>query len=279
MAPHLRFKGQGRKGEEAPLKVAVVGGTGGLGRLVVSELVERGDEVLALSRSEAALPRGASHRRVDLSDGEGLTAGVDGVEVVIDASNAPPAPRDRAREVLVEGSKRLLRAERETGVRHHVAVSIVGCDRVPMAYYGSKVAQEEAVASGPVPWSLLRATQFHSLLDWAFAGAARFGVVPTGRAPIQPVDPAIVASRLAGAAHAEPGGRLPDIAGPEVRTLTELAKAWRRIRGRRLLPLRIPMAGRTGRALRDGGLCEPGAAVGSPSFEQWLRESRGAGGP
>lgn len=249
------------------MKVAVVGGTGVLGRLVVAELAARGDDVLALSRSpRAALPGGVAHRRLDLTSGDGLAEGLAGVEVVIDASD----DRKRAQEVLVEGSRRLLRAEAEAGVRHHVAVSVVGCDRVPLAYYDAKVAQEGVVTSGPVPWSLLRATQFHTLLDWAFGSAARFGVVPTGGARVQPIDPAVVAGRLAEAVHAEPAGRLPDVAGPEVRTLGELARSWRHARGRRLLPLRIPMIGKTGRALRDGGLCEPDAAVEGRSFERWL---------
>jgi uncharacterized protein YbjT (DUF2867 family) len=185
----------------------------------------------------------------------------------VDASNS----RKEAQEVLVEGTRRLLAAEAQAGVGHHVGISIVGCDRVPMAYYKVKVAQEEAIASGPVPWSLLRASQFHSLLDWVFAGAARFRVLPTGSARMQPIDAAIVARCLAGVAHEEPAGRLPDIAGPEILRLTELARAWRNAKGRRLLPLRIPMIGKAGRALRDEGLCEPDAAVAeSRTFEQWL---------
>lgn len=257
------------------MKVAVVGGTGVLGRLVVGELAERGDEVLVLSRSRPAteMPRGASHRRVDLASGEGLDAGLAGVEAVVDASNAPPAPRGKAREVLVGGSERLLRAERQAGVRHHVAVSIVGCDRVPMTYYGAKVAQEEVVAAGSVPWSLLRATQFHTLLDWAFASAARFRVLPTGTARVQPIDPAAIAVRLADVTHGDPAGRLPSLAGPAVETLSELARTWRQAKGRSLLSVRIPMIGRRGRALRAGGLCEPGAAAaGTRTFEDWLRD-------
>jgi uncharacterized protein YbjT (DUF2867 family) len=258
------------------MRVAVVGGTGVLGRLVVAGLVARGDEVAVLTRSAGArLPDGASHRRVDLASGEGLAEGVAGVEAVVDASN----DTRRAREVLVAGSERLLRAEADAGVGHHVAVSIVGCDRVPISYYKAKVAQEEAVAVGAVPWSLLRATQFHTLLDWAFRRAARFGFVPTGGAPIQPIDPAVVAARLADAVHDGPGARLPDVAGPEVRTLSELARSWRRARGRHPLPLRIPMVGKAGRALREGGLCEPGAAVAGLSFEEWLEKLRGVRAP
>jgi uncharacterized protein YbjT (DUF2867 family) len=251
------------------LKVAVVGGTGTLGKMVVRELVGRGDEVRVLSRSEAnGLPEGATHRRVDLASGEGLGDALTGVECVVEAANS----RKRAQEVLVEGTTRLLEAEAAAGVRHHVAVSIVGCDRVPMAYYSAKVAQEEAVVAGSVPWSLLRATQFHQLLDWAFAGAARFGVVPTGSARIQPIDPVVVAQQLAEAVHADPIGRLPDVAGPELRTLGELARTWRSARGRPRLPLRIPMVGRAGRALRSGGLCDSGAAVSCRTFAEWLAD-------
>jgi uncharacterized protein YbjT (DUF2867 family) len=248
--------------------VAVVGGTGGLGGLVVAELARRGDEVVALSRSpgRAALPSGASHRHADLATGEGLREGLDGVEVVVDASNA----LKEAQDVLVAGTGRLLRAEAEAGVGHHVAISIVGCDRVPIAYYRAKVAQEKAVESGPVPWSLLRATQFHSLLDWAFGRVARFRLLPTGAARLQPVEPAVVGARLADAARGGPGARLPQVAGPEVATLTELAKAWRRARGRTLVPLRIPTIGKVGRAVGDGALCDPAAAVEGPTFEQWL---------
>ncbi|HXS46768.1 MAG TPA: NAD(P)H-binding protein, partial [Solirubrobacterales bacterium] len=112
------------------MKVAVVGGTGVLGASLVAELAARGDDVLALSRTPgAALPAGATHRRVDLTSGEGLAEALAGVEVVVDAANS--TPRD-AGPVLVEGTVRLLRASGAAGVRHHIGVSIVGCDRVPM---------------------------------------------------------------------------------------------------------------------------------------------------
>jgi uncharacterized protein YbjT (DUF2867 family) len=171
--------------------------------------------------------------------------------------------------VLVEGTRRLLRAGAAAGVRHHVGVSIVGCDRVPLAYYKVKVEQEEAIAAGEVPWSLLRATQFHTLIAWAFGQAARFGVVPSGGARLQPIDPRVVAARLAEVVRGEPAGRLPDIGGPEVQTLTELAKAWRGA-GHRALPLRIPMIGRIGRPLLEAALCNPVAASDGPSFAEWL---------
>ena len=180
------------------MRVAVIGGTGELGSLVVDELAARGDDVRAVSRStpaEGALPVGVEHVRADLASGEGVRTALDDVEVVLDASN----DRRRARDVLVDGTLRLVAAGADAGVRHHVAISIVGCDRVPHPYYKAKVAQEEALASGTVPWSLLRATQFHALVVAGLAGPARFGVLPKVRVPLQPIDAAVVARRLADA--------------------------------------------------------------------------------
>lgn len=249
------------------MQVAVVGGTGSVGALVVDDLVARGDEVRILSRrAPTEPPPGASHHAVDLATGEGLREAFAGVETVVDAAN----DSRRAKDVLVEGSRRLLDAETAAGVRHHVAISIVGCDRVPVGYYRAKVAQEEVVAGGPVPWSLLRASQFHTLLAMAFGALERVRVVPAGRALLQPIAPEIVAKRLADAVHDGPGGRLPDIAGPEVGTLSELADDWRRQSERRLLALRLPMVGPIGKPLREGALCDPAAAGGGPTFEQWL---------
>ncbi|HEY2333417.1 MAG TPA: NAD(P)H-binding protein [Solirubrobacterales bacterium] len=252
------------------MQVAVVGGTGTLGAPLVAELVERGNDVRVLSRGSAgSMPAGASHRRIDLSTGSGLVEALDGIEVVVDAANA----QKDASEVLVEGTRRLLEAEGGVGVRHHLAISVLGCDRVPTKYYRCKLAQEAALAAGEVPWSLLRATQFHPLLAGIFAAAARRRVRLTGKARLQPIDPVIVARRLADAIDAGPAGRIPDIAGPEARTLGELSRAWQRADRRRLLPLRIPSLGKLGRSLRDGGLCDPSAAAAGPSFEEWLRNA------
>jgi uncharacterized protein YbjT (DUF2867 family) len=252
------------------MRVAVVGGTGVLGKPLVAELAARGDEVRALSRTPPSkMPEGASHHSIDLTKGEGLAEALSGVEVVVDASNSNPR---NAGPVLVDGTERLLAAGARAEVRHHVGISIVGCDRVPTAYYRVKVEQEQTIAASGIPWSLLRATQFHSLLAWAFSQAGKARLMPTGSARLQPIEPAVVAARLAEIAHGEPGGRLGDVAGPELRTLTELARAWRRADGRAMLPLPIPMIGKVGRPLREGALCNPAAAAGGATFEQWLAD-------
>jgi uncharacterized protein YbjT (DUF2867 family) len=247
--------------------VAVVGGTGTLGAPVVRELLARGAAVRVLCRNATNVPDGAEHRRIDLASGEGLPQALAGADAAVDAANSTKA----AEEVLVAGTRRLLEAGAAAGVGHHVAISIIGIDQVPMKYYRVKLAQEEAIESGPLPFSILRAAQFPQLLDMAFAVAARFGVRPTGAAKLQPILPEIVASRLADAALGDPAGRLPDIAGPKVQTLSELSRAWATARGKHRLPLRVPSWGKMGKALAAGALCDPAAATPGEDFEEWLR--------
>jgi uncharacterized protein YbjT (DUF2867 family) len=246
--------------------VAVVGGTGTLGKPLVAELLGRGASVRVLSRNPAGVPDGAEHRRVDLLSGAGLAEALSGVDVVIDSASS----QKDAEKTLVGGTRRLLEAGAAAGVSHHVLISIVGIDQVPLGYYKVKVAQEALVADGPVPWSILRATQFPQLLDGAFAAAARFGLRPTGKAKLQPVDPAVVAGQLADAALAAPAGRLPDVAGPEVTTLSELSRAWAKARGKHRLALRVPSLGKAGRALAAGALIDRAATTPGPTFAEWL---------
>jgi uncharacterized protein YbjT (DUF2867 family) len=246
--------------------VAVVGGTGTLGVPVVRELLGRGADVRVLSRNPANAPDGATHHRVDLTSGAGLGEAVAGATAVVDAANATKG----AEEVLVAGTRRLLEAEAAAGVEHHVAISIIGIDQVPLSYYRVKLAQEAAIEAGPVPWSILRAAQFPQLLDQVFTAAARFGLRPTGAAKLQPVDPRVVASHLADAALGAPAGRLPDLAGPRIQTLSELSRAWARRRGKHRLPIRVPTWGKIGGALAAGALCDPATATPGEDFEEWL---------
>jgi uncharacterized protein YbjT (DUF2867 family) len=247
--------------------IAVVGGTGTLGAPVVGELLGKGAEVRVLSRNATEVPPGAEHRRVDLTSGAGLAEALAGVDTVVDAANSTKAADD----VLVAGTRRLLDAEAGVGVGHHVAISIIGIDQVPVKYYRAKLAQEEAVEAGTVPYSVLRTSQFPQLLDETFAAAARFGVRPTGAAKVQPICPAVVAARLADAALAGPAGRLPNVAGPKVQALSELSRAWASARGKHRLPLRVPSWGKMSKALAAGALCDPAASTPGEDFEEWLR--------
>lgn len=254
------------------MRIAVTGGTGTLGAPLVAELARRGHEVRALSRTApATLPTGATHHIVDVVTGAGLTDALAGVDVVVDASNAAPRAAER---LLVEGTRSLLEAERAAGVEHHVGISIVGIDEVPLAYYRAKLAQEHEIEQGVVPWSILRATQFHDLLAMLFGATGRWRVLPGFRALLQPIDVRDVAVAAADLATGPPVMGRREIVGPETVELRELARKWRAATGRRavVLPGRLP--GAAGRALRRGALTDAGAPRhGATSFAAWLEHA------
>lgn len=241
-------------------KVAVAGGTGLVGSKVVEEVRRAGATPVTISRSAG----------VDLVSGAGLAAALDGVEVVIDVSNVETLSGRRSVAFFEAATRNLLAAGAAAGVRHHVALSIVGCDRVDMGYYLGKRRQEELVAAGDVPWTLLRAAQFHE-----FAGQlvdrSPIGVALAPRMPSQPIAASEVAVALVDLALGEPQGRAADLAGPQPERMDRMVRAQVRHRGSRRLLLPLPMAGRVGRQVRDGGLLPgPGATLGSLTFEQWL---------
>lgn len=247
------------------MRIAVAGGTGTVGRRLVTVLARDGHDVRAFSRHAPGFP-------VDLTTGAGLDAALADREIVIDASNGPPTPK-KARAVLVDGSRRLLAAEQRAGVAHHVCVSIVGIDEVPMAYYRVKVEQERIVEQGDVPWTIVRSTQFHELVGGLLAAAGRVRVLPAARALIQPIDVRDVAEALAPVATGPPRrGRLT-MAGPAVHDLRALGRQWQQASGRRMLEVPVPLPGRLGRALREGGLtCAEPDVRGTRTFAAWLAD-------
>jgi len=250
------------------MRIAIVGGTGTLGRHITTELSERGHEVAVLSRSSPDFP-------VDLVSGTGLAKALDGCSAVVDASNAS-SPK-RAAQVLVEGSRRLLTAEQQAGVSHHVCISIIGCERVPMGYYRVKVEQEQVVEQGRVPYSIVRATQFHELAAAALAAAGKWRVLPIPNMKLQTVAAAEVARVVADVAEGRPARGRVQVAGPEIASVRELARTWRSVTGRAALMLPVPVPGKLGRALRSGGLTADHADVlGSIRFADWLAARRPA---
>ncbi len=247
-----------------------------LGRAVVAQLAERRHDVRVLSRSAPApAALGASHHRVDVVTGDGLRDALGCVDAVVDATNTAGSGR-KAAPVLVDGCRHLLDAEAAEGVEHHLAISIVGIDAVPFSYYRTKLAQEAVVEQGPVAWSLVRATQFHQLLDLVFTTTAPAWILPAMSFPLAPVDPRFLAQVLADGVEAGARGRLPAVAGPTAQPLDELARAWGQARARRTLRVKLPLKGAVRRALAAGALVPDDEAVrGGPGFEAWLREHPG----
>ncbi|MFJ8084673.1 SDR family oxidoreductase [Streptomyces sp. NPDC096205] len=238
--------------------ILVTGGTGVLGRLVCERLRADGHEVRVLSRHSRPYA-------VDLREGgSALDTAMAGVDTVVHCASTPRGGDERAAANLVEAARR-------AGVGHLVYISIVGVDRVPFGYYKTKLAVERLVEQSGLGWTTLRTTQFHDLLVQVFQPLAKlpFMLLPAGVSD-QPIEVAEVADRLAELAVGAPAGRVPDMGGPEVRSLDSLARAYLSATGRRRPLMRVPLWGAAYRAFRAGGHLTPGLAVGKGTFEEYL---------
>jgi uncharacterized protein YbjT (DUF2867 family) len=252
--------------------VLVTGGTGTLGRLVVPRLQDAGYGVRVLSRRDPEAKEGIEYVTGDLATGEGIDAAVEGTEVIVHAAGSSKGDEDKARH--------LVRAASRAGVRHLVYISVVGADRIPLAsavdramfaYFGSKFAAERVVADSGVPWTTLRATQFHDLLLMVVQQMAKLPVIPVPAGfRFQPVDSAEVADRLAELTLGSPAGLVPDMAGPRVYEAADLVRGYLRARGKRrpILPVRLP--GEAARAFRAGANLAADRAVGRRTWEDFL---------
>lgn len=238
----------------------MAGGTGLVGAMVVEEVRRTGATPVVIARSAG----------VDLTTGSRLAEALDGVDAVIDASNVETLSAKRSVAFFEAATGHLLAAGAAAGVRHHVALSIVGCDRVDVPYYLGKRRQEALVAAGPVPWSVLRATQFHEFAGQLVERSPRPFAMAL-RMRTQPVAAREVAAALVAAALGEPAGRLPDLGGPRPEDLARMVRDVVRARGSRRIVVPVPMAGRTGRQVGQGGLLPgAGATLGTMTFDDWL---------
>ena len=251
----------------------VTGGTGTLGRQVVKLLRAGGHRAVVLSRKPGS---GRDWRQGDLATGVGLPEAVLGMQAIVHAGSATMEPR-RHQQTDVAGSRRLGEAAASAGVAHLVYISIVGIEGIRYPYYRAKLAAEAVVREGRLPWSILRATQFHSLIE-VFLG--RFARLP-GLAPVpfdwkfQPVDARDVAQRVVEVVTAPPAGRVPDFGGPEVRDLRSLAETWLRARGSRRRLVNLPLPLQFSRKFAEGALLTPEHKDGKITWEQYLERRYG----
>ncbi|MDQ1630293.1 MAG: hypothetical protein QOC80_265 [Frankiaceae bacterium] len=241
-------------------RVAVAGGTGLVGRHVVDVLRERGDDPVVVSRSAG----------VDLVTGNGAADALRGCEAVIDVSNVTTTRRAPAEAFFGAVTRTLTTAGIEAGVRHLVALSIVGIDRVPFGYYFGKRRQEELLRASELPSTVLRATQFHEFAGQLLArspGPVAF--VPRMRA--QPVAAREVAAALVDLAHRAPTSAVLELAGPEVHEMPDLARRWLQAQGSRRRVVSIPVPGKARRAMANGGLLPEAPDLrGEQTFDAFL---------
>ncbi len=254
--------------------ILVTGGTGTLGRLLVRRLRDAGCNVRVLSRRSHDSGDGIEFVTGDLATGEGIEAAVDGIETIVHCAGSAKGDEDKARN--------LVRAASGVGAQHLVYISVVGADSIPIVsrvdramfgYFESKRAAERVVVDSGLPWTTLRATQFH---DGMLAVARQMAMLPVIPVPagfrFQPVDADEVAARLVELSLGKPSGLEPDIAGPRVYGVAELIRGYLRAskRHRLIVPVRVP--GKAAHAYRAGGNLAPEQAVGHRTWEEFLAQ-------
>src|SRR5215831_4010603 len=252
----------GRKERNEAVKIVVIGGTGLIGTKLVKNLSDRGHDVLPASPNTG----------VNTITREGLAKALDGAEVVVDVANAPIWEDKAVLEFFETSGRNLLAAEAAAGVRHHVALSIVGSERLPdNGYFRAKVAQESLIKASAIPYTILRATQFFELVGSIAQSATVGEEIRLSPALIQPIASEDVAAALADVAVAPPVNGTVEVAGPEAMPLDELVRRFLRATQdtRKVVP--DVRARYFGGFLSDRTLT-PGEnpRIGAIRFEDWL---------
>jgi uncharacterized protein YbjT (DUF2867 family) len=254
--------------------ILLTGGTGTLGRLVTPLLRDAGCRVRVLSRRSRESGEGIEFVTGDLATGEGIEAAVDGVETIVHCAGSAKGDEDKTRN--------LVRAASTGGAPHLVYISVVGADRIPVVsgidramfgYFASKRAAERIVADSGLPWTTLRATQFHDLMLTTARQLAKLPVIPAlAGVRVQPIDARDVATRLVELSLDKPSGLVPDIAGPRVYAMEELLRSYLRATHRHRLIMPVKLPGKAAGAFRAGANLAPEQAIGHRTWEEFLAE-------
>jgi uncharacterized protein YbjT (DUF2867 family) len=246
----------------AKMKIIVIGGTGLIGSKVVSNLRQKGHEVIAA----------APNTGVNTITGEGLAEAVAGAQVVIDLANSPNFADDAVMAFFKTSGRNLMDAEKAAGVRHHIALSVVGSDRVPdSGYLRAKVAQEELVKASGIPYTIIRSTQFFEFLGGIAQSATDGQTVRLSPAHLQPVASDDVAALVTKVATMAPANGVIELAGPERIGLDDLVRRYFAAKHDTRKVVTDVHARYFGAELNDKSLT-PGDRphIGSTSFETWL---------
>ena len=243
------------------MRIAVAGGTGIVGRHVVESLAAAGHEPVVLARSVG----------IDLVSGVGLDAALAGADAVVDVSSTATSSAQASVAFFGAVTRTLLAAEARVGVRHHIALSIIGAATSGAGYYAGKKLQEQLVMASPAGWTILRAAQFHEFVTQVIpqGHVGPLQVVPSMRS--QTVAAAEVGAALAEIAVGAPRGLDVDLAGPQEERMASLVRKYLAATGVRRPVLELSLPGAWWRSLRDGSLLPgPGARLGTQTFDDWL---------
>lgn len=249
------------------MKIVVIGGTGLIGSKLVKSLRERGHDVLAASPNTG----------VNTITREGLAAAMDRADVVVDVANAPVWDDKAVLEFFETSGRNLLAAEAAAGVRHHIALSIVGSERLPdNGYFRAKVSQENLIKASGIPYTILRATQFFEFVGGIAQSATVDGEVRLSPALFQPIASDDVAAALADIALAAPVNGTIEVAGPEAIPLDEVVRQFLRATKdrRKVVP---DVHARYFGALLDDRSLTPGKnpRLGAIRFDDWVGRQAG----
>ncbi len=247
------------------MKIIVIGGTGLIGSKVVPRLGIDGHEVVAASPASG----------VNTFTGEGVAEAVAGASVVIDVANAPSFEDAAVMEFFQTSGRNLLAAEAAAGVGHHLALSIVGVDRLPdSGYFRAKVGQEHLIKKSGIPYTIVHSTQFFEFIEGIAKSATDGDVVRLSPALVQPTAGDDVAAALADLAVGPPLGRVVEVAGPEALPLDAWARKFLAARGDTRQVIADSHARYFGAELNDRSLT-PGSnpRLGKTRFDDWLSSS------
>jgi uncharacterized protein YbjT (DUF2867 family) len=249
------------------MKIVVIGGTGLIGSKTVAILRQRGHEVVAAS----------PQRGVNTITGEGLKGALAGAQVVVDLANSPSFEDKAVLEFFETSERNLLPAETAAGVRHHVALSIVGIDRSDNGYFRAKVAQEKLIVASGVPYTIIRSTQFLEFLGGIAASSPGGNVLRISPGLFQPIAADDVAPFVAEAALAAPRNGIIEIAGPERAPFNEIVARYLKAVGDPRQVVSDPEARYFGGRVEERSLVPLGEArLGRMGLDQWLRRSQAA---
>jgi uncharacterized protein YbjT (DUF2867 family) len=247
------------------MKIVVIGGTGLIGSKTVAILRQGGHETVAASPNTG----------VNTITGEGLKEAMGGAQVVIDLANSPSFEDKAVLQFFETSGRNLLAAEAEAGVRHHVALSIVGIDRSDNGYFRAKVAQEKLIVASGIPYTIIRSTQFLEFLRAIADSSTNGNVVRISPGLFQPIAAEDVAANVADVALAAPRNGIVEIAGPERAPFNEIVSRYLKAVGDPREVVRDPEALYYGGRVEERSLVPLGEArLGRIGLDEWLRRSK-----